>query len=194
MKLTIKAIIITAAVLGAVVSAVAHAAPVSKAVHSPVPALMSELAKYQTAEKMTDALLKKFDTLDFDVYTNQKWDRLTESHAKDILVHYPDGHTSKGLAAHIDELKPMFVFAPDTNIKTHPVRFGSGEWTGVIGVMEGTFTKPMPIGGGQTIPPTGKAFKLEMSTLGHWTKDGVMDEEYLFWDNQTFMKQIGLGQ
>ncbi len=194
MKLTIKAIIITAAVLGAVVSAVAHAAPVSKAVHSPVPALMSELAKYQTAEKMTDALLKKFDTLDFDVYTNQKWDRLTESHAKDILVHYPDGHTSKGLAAHIDELKPMFVFAPDTNIKTHPVRFGSGEWTGVIGVMEGTFTKPMPIGGGQTIPPTGKAFKLEMSTLGHWTKDGVMDEEYLFWDNQAFMKQIGLGQ
>ena len=194
MKLTIKAIIITAAVLGAVVSAVAHAAPVSKAVHSPVPALMSELAKYQTAEKMTDALLKKFDTFDFDVYTNQKWDRLTESHAKDILVHYPDGHTSKGLAAHIDELKPMFVFAPDTNIKTHPVRFGSGEWTGVIGVMEGTFTKPMPIGGGQTIPPTGKAFKLEMSTLGHWTKDGVMDEEYLFWDNQAFMKQIGLGQ
>ena len=194
MKLTIKAIIITAAVLGAVVSAVAHAAPVSKAVHSPVPALMSELAKYQTAEKMTDALLKKFDTLDFDVYTNQKWDRLTESHAKDILVHYPDGHTSKGLAAHIDELKPMFVFAPDTNIKTHPVRFGSGEWTGVIGVMEGTFSKPMPIGGGQTIPATGKAFKLEMSTLGHWTKDGVMDEEYLFWDNQTFMKQIGLGQ
>ena len=128
------------------------------------------------------------------MYTNQKWDRLTESHAKDILVHYPDGHTSKGLAAHIDELKPMFVFAPDTNIKTHPVRFGSGEWTGVIGVMEGTFSKPMPIGGGQTIPATGKAFKLEMSTLGHWTKDGVMDEEYLFWDNQTFMKQIGLGQ
>ena len=22
--------------------------------------------------------------------------------------------------------------------------------------------------------------------------DGVMDEEYLFWDNQNFMKQIGL--
>jgi hypothetical protein len=22
----------------------------------------------------------------------------------------------------------------------------------------------------------------------------VMDEEYLFWDNQTYMKQIGVGQ
>jgi hypothetical protein len=24
--------------------------------------------------------------------------------------------------------------------------------------------------------------------------DGVMDEEYLFWDNQEFMKKIGLGK
>jgi hypothetical protein len=30
--------------------------------------------------------------------------------------------------------------------------------------------------------------------VGHWTKEGVTDEEYLFWDNATFMKQIGLGQ
>ncbi|AXF84809.1 hypothetical protein DTO96_100519 [Ephemeroptericola cinctiostellae] len=192
MTLKIKIIAIITAALGSVVSISAHAAPMKKAIHSPVPALMAELAAYQDAEKTTNANLKNFDTLDFDVYTNQKWDRLTESHAKDILVHYPDGHTTKGLAAHVDELKPMFVFAPDTRIKTHPVRFGSGEWTGVIGVMEGTFTQPMPIGGGQTIPPTGKAFKLQMSTLGHWTKAGVMDEEYLFWDNQAFMKQIGL--
>jgi hypothetical protein len=30
-----------------------------------------------------------------------------------------------------------------------------------------------------------------MCTVGHW-KNGVMDEEYLFWDNQSYMKQIGL--
>ena len=66
-----------------------------------------------------------------------------------------------------------------------------GDWTSVIGVMEGTFTQPMPIGGGKFIQPTGKAFKLMMSTVGHW-KNGVMDKEYLFWDNQGFMKQIGL--
>jgi hypothetical protein len=30
-----------------------------------------------------------------------------------------------------------------------------------------------------------------MCTVGH-SKDGVMIEESLFWDNQTFMKQIGL--
>jgi hypothetical protein len=32
-----------------------------------------------------------------------------------------------------------------------------------------------------------------MSTVGHW-KNGLMDEEYLFWDNQDFMKQIGLAK
>ncbi len=151
----------------------------------------SKLARYEEAEKIGKEHLAAFDTLDFDVYTNQKWERFSESHAADILVHYPDGHTTKGLPEHIEELKPMFVFAPDTRIKTHPVRIQSGEWTSVIGVMDGTFTKPMPIGEGKTIPPTGKAFKLVMSTVGHW-KNGLMDEEYLFWDNQSFMKQIGL--
>ena len=48
--------------------------------------------------------------------------------------------------------------------------------------------------GHKTIAPTGKAYKINMATIGHWNKQGVMDEEYLFWDNQTFMKQIGLAQ
>lgn len=30
-----------------------------------------------------------------------------------------------------------------------------------------------------------------MVTVGHWV-DGVMDEEFLFWDNQAFLLQIGL--
>lgn len=60
-------------------------------------------------------------------------------------------------------------------------------------VMTGTFTHPMPIGGGKVIQPTGKKFSLPMATIGRW-KDGVMVEEFLFWDNQTYMKQIGLAQ
>ena len=137
--------------------------------------------------------LKIFDTLDFDVYSNQKWDRLSESHADDIVVTYPDGHQTRGLKAHIEELKPQFVFAPDTKIIDHPIRFGAGDWTCVTGVMTGTFSKPMPTAAGKTIPPTGKPFKLTMVTVGHW-KDGKMIEESLFWDNQAFMKQIGLAK
>jgi hypothetical protein len=71
---------------------------------------------------------------------------------------------------------------------------GRRVWTSVIGEMEGTFTTPMSIGDGKTIAPTNRPFKIVMCTVGHWTKEGVMDEEHIFWDNATFMKQIGLGQ
>lgn len=159
-----------------------------------VDSLQNELKKFTDEKALTDMRLVRFDSLDFDFYSNQDWKNFTISHADDIKVYYPDGSVSTGLyPQHIDLLTPMFAFAPDTKIKKHPVRFGSGDWTCVIGEMEGTFSKPMPIGGGKTIKPTNKPLKLSMATIGHW-KDGKMTEEYLFWDNQSFMKQIGLAQ
>jgi hypothetical protein len=158
-----------------------------------VSAADNELARFKTAETIANAHLASFDTLDFDVFTNQKWDRLKESHSADIAVHWPDGHVTHGIERHIADLKAMFVYAPDTRIQEHPVKIANGEWTSVIGIMEGTFTQPMPLGDGKSIPPTGKAFKLIMCTVGHW-KDGTMDAEYLFWDNQSYMAQIGLGK
>ena len=137
--------------------------------------------------------LKKFDVLDFDVFSNQKWNRLSESHAKDIVVTWPDGHETHGIERHIEDLKALFVYAPDLKIRVHPIRFGSGDWTAVTGYMTGTFSQPMPIGDGKTIPPTGKAFRLGMVTIGHW-KGGTMDHEWLFWDSQDFMKQLGLAK
>ena len=137
--------------------------------------------------------LKIFDTLDFDVFSNQKWDRLNESHSKDIVVTWPDGHETKGIEKHIEDLKALFVFAPDIKISEHPIRFGSGSWTTATGVMTGTFSQPMPIGEGKSIPASGKSFALGMVTVGHWA-NGTMDHEWLFWDNGDFMKQIGLAK
>jgi len=153
----------------------------------------SKLAQYEADAKAVAKHIAIFDTLDYEVFTGQQWARLHESHSEDVIVHWPDGHQTEGLAKHIEDLKAMFVYAPDTRIKVHTVKFGSGEWTAVIGVMEGTFTKPMPTPDGKTIAPTGKPFKINMCTVGHW-KNGVMDEEYLFWDNLTYMKQLGLAQ
>lgn len=85
--------------------------------------------------------LEIFDTLDFDVFSNQKWGRLGESRAKDIIVTWPDGHDTHGIEQHIKDLEAMFVYAPDIKIKVHPIRFGSGEWTAVSGFMTGTFSK-----------------------------------------------------
>jgi hypothetical protein len=140
--------------------------------------------------------LANFDDLDFRVYTNQQWQDLHKSHTKDVVVHWPDGHTTTGIEKHIEDLKYMWTFAPDNRIKEHPVRFGTadGGWTAVTGWLEGTFTKPMVLADGKIIQPTGKAYRIPMATIGHWNKQGIMFEEFLFWDNGEFMKQIGLAQ
>lgn len=176
-----------AAILAATLSTQAFADDTAAAT-----AAFAELAARQADDARIAAALETFDTLDFQVFTGQQWDRLHESHADDIVVHWPDGRETRGLDVHIGDLKYFFTFAPDTRIEQHPIRIGQGEWTGVVGVIEGTFSEPMQVGPEQFIEPTGKSYKLTMATVGHWTDEGVMDEEYLFWDNDAFYKQIGL--
>jgi hypothetical protein len=160
-----------------------------------IDSLQKLLDNIAAGNKELEKNLTTFDTLDFVVFSQQEWVRFHESHANDIVVYWPDGHHTNGLEKHIEDMKAMFVYAPDTRIKVHPIRFGNatGEWTCVTGIMEGTFTKPMPTGNGKLIQPTGKAFKLPMCTIGHW-KDGLMIEESLYWDNQTYMGQMGIGK
>jgi len=169
-----------------VVVCVPHPVPAA-----PASGAAARLARYEAAEALAKAHLAMFGTLDFEVISRQAWERLAESHSKDVVVHWPDGRETRGLEAHVQDLKRMFVYAPDTHVKAHAVEIGSGGWTSVIGITEGTFTEPMPTASGTPIPPTGKSFRLVISTVGHW-KDGVMDEEYLFWDTQSFLKQVGL--
>ena len=190
--MTMKKLALSATLLGALLGATPAAAapsdrwPGTKA-GAPTP-------KVKGMPPVVAKNLATFDDLDFRVYTGQQWADLHKSHSKDVVVHWPDGHATKGIEKHIEDLKVMFTFAPDNRIEEHPVRFGTadGEWTAVTGWLQGTFTKPMALPDGKSIPPTGKAYRIPMATIGHWGKDGVMDEEYLFWDNGEFMKQIGL--
>lgn len=142
-------------------------------------------------KQIVAANIATFDDLDFNVFSNQKWDLMSKSHAPDVIVHWPDGHITNGLDRHIDDLKAMTAYAPDMKIKSHPVKFGSGEWTCVLGEVEGTFTRPMRLGHARSIQPTMRHFRYPMTTIGRW-RNGVMVEEFLFWDNQAFMQQLGL--
>jgi hypothetical protein len=137
--------------------------------------------------------LETFDELDFEIFTHADWARLGESHAKNVRVHWPDGHYTDGIEQHVKDLAALFVWAPDTRILSHPLRVAKGELTAVTGVMQGTFTRPMPDGNGGFIQPTGKKYAINMATVGIWNRRGTMDEEFLFWDNQTFYGQIGIG-
>ena len=135
----------------AAVVAVAFAAQASG--QSPIEHPMYPPPPHEKQAPAVEKNLKVFDVLDFDVFSNQQWSRLGESHAKDIVVTWPDGHETKGIDKHIEDLKAMFVYAPDITIKVHPIRFGSGSWTTATGVMTGTFSKPMPTGDGKSVPP-----------------------------------------
>lgn len=156
--------------------------------------LKAELGESCEQEReQIDKHLETFDDLDFNAFSKQDWKRFELSHHKDIVVYWPDGHSTKGLEKHIEDMKYMFSYAPDTRITEHSVKIGQGDWTSVMGVMEGTFSKPMKMPDGTVIQPTGKKFKLNMNTLGHW-ENGLMTEEYLFWDNHAFMQQIGIAK
>jgi hypothetical protein len=139
------------------------------------------------------ARLATFDTLDYDVFSNQQWDRFAESHAPNITVTWPDGRETVGLEPHIKDLQALFVFIPDFSVKEHPVKVCQGDYTAVMGIMTGTFSQPMPTPDGKTIPPTGKSFRLLMTTVARWEGE-TMAHEWLFWDNHAFMQQIGLAQ
>ncbi|GII54220.1 hypothetical protein Pth03_26090 [Planotetraspora thailandica] len=183
------ALALTAFASGADVAEAAarHAALLPDPTTDPVP--NPPLPQGLTASERTH--LRIFDELDFDVFTHQDWDRFSESHAQNIRVHWPDGHFTDGLDAHVADMKSLFVWAPDTRIKEHALRIAMGELTAVMGVMRGTFTRPMPDGQGGFIKPTGKSYAINMTTIGIWNKQPRMSEEFLFWDNQTFYQQIG---
>lgn len=56
---------------------------------------LADLAKKQRIEKVQ---LETFDDLNFNVFSGQKWDQLGKSHAKNVIVHWPDGRTTTGIA------------------------------------------------------------------------------------------------
>jgi hypothetical protein len=115
------------------------------------------------------AHLRTFDELDFDVFSHADWSRLGESHAQNIRVHWPEGHYTDGVDKHIADLAAMFVWAPDTRIKEHPIRIAKNDLTSVTGVMRGTFTRPMPDGKGGSFRRTARSSPSTWSPSGSGT-------------------------
>ena len=150
---------------------------------------------YAVLESQDDVVVKanieRFDTLDFEAFSKQNWELFNDIHSEDVVVVFPDGRKTVGIEQHDKDIAAMYEFAPDMRVTSHPIKIGSGDWTAVTGVIEGTFTQPMMLPDGTEIPPTGKSFKIPMATVAHW-KDGKIIEENLFWDTSAMMAQMGL--
>lgn len=137
--------------------------------------------------------LRAQERYDFDVFNKQKWERLGETHADGLVVVWPDGRETQGLHAHIQDLKALALPMPDLRVSAHPLKFGHGEWTLVLADLKGSFTREMPLPAGRTAPPTGKQLELRIAVVSHW-KDGKIDRKLLFYDQQAWLRQLGLAR
>jgi len=151
-------------------------------------------AEPRNEKERVQANLERFDKLDFDAYSGRKDMKLfRDLHCADVKVVFPDGRTTIGIDQHVADIDGLFNGTPDSRITAHPISFGSGEWTATTGVLEATFSEPMKLPDGKSIPPTGRKVRLPMATIARW-KDGCIAEEHLFWDNAEYVKQLGLGK
>ena len=105
--------------------------------------------------------LKGMDDLDFIGWNNGDWTGVfAHHHTDDVLVDWKGQAPTRGIQQHIDAMKAYVESAGGTppQITSHPIAFGSGEWTCVIGEFEG---------GGR------------MVTVAKW-HDGAIAEEYIW--------------
>jgi hypothetical protein len=66
------------------------------ALQAKVYSLQKELKKFTGEKALTGQRLLRFDSLDFDFYSGQKWNSFAISHADNIKVYYPDGSSTEG--------------------------------------------------------------------------------------------------
>jgi hypothetical protein len=105
--------------------------------------------------------LKSMDELDFTGWNGADWDGVfARLHTDDVFVQVHGQPPTHGVREHIDAMK---AFVESTGgapiqVSSHPITFGSGDWTCVVGELAG---------GGR------------MVTVAKWS-DGAIAEEYVW--------------
>lgn len=112
-------------------------------------------------DEQAEKNLKGMDELDFVGWNNADWDGVfAHYHTDDVLVDWKGQETTHGVQEHIDAMKAYVESAGGTppQIKSHPIAFGSGEWTCAVGEFEDGS---------------------RMVTVAKW-RDGAIAEEYIW--------------
>lgn len=130
-----------------------------------------------------------------EAWNTRDWETYGFFHDHDDVVVYWPGRSDTptlGGPAHTLESQKFCAAFPDNKV-THPypVLFGEGDFTCFVTHFGGTFTAPLETPDGSVIQPTGKSFDVLFSTTAKW-RNGKIVEEWLFFDNGSFYKQIGL--
>ena len=152
--------------------------------------LEAQVAAHATERAQTARHLETFAEMDLVAFNNRDMDRIREIHADNVIVYNPDGGETSLFPPHAEELQFLFDTF-DLKIPEHIVSFGFGEWTAGISIPEGRWVKPITTPDGTVLQPTGKPVRLKVATIARW-ENGRIAEEYLFWDNADWDRQIGL--
>ncbi|MEM1180780.1 MAG: ester cyclase [Acidobacteriota bacterium] len=156
-------------------------------------ALREKVTAFEAERAATAFHLARFDELDLVAFNDRDMKRLAELHADDVTVYNPEGTITRGMTPHHEEELQFLFDTFDLKIPVHLVQFGYGEWTAGISICEGSWIKPITLPDGTVQEPTGKEIKIKVATIARW-EDGRIAEEYLFWDNADWNRQIGLGE
>ena len=154
--------------------------------------LQAQVDAYRVERAETAKNLKTFDDLDLVAFNNRDMEHIRQIHAENVKVYNPDGTITEPMDPHADELQFLFDTF-DFKVVKHIVGFGFGEWTAGISISEGKWIKPITLPDGTVLQPTGKPVSVKIATIARWENDRIA-EEYLFWDNADWNRQIGMGQ
>jgi SnoaL-like protein len=104
--------------------------------------------------------LNSMDDLDFTAWNTPDWDLFRQLHSADVHVEVNGQEDTDGIDAHIKAMKSLIEHAggQPMQVQSHPISFGSGEWTCVVGEF---------------------ASGARMVTIARW-RDGAIAEEYIW--------------
>lgn len=136
-------------------------------------------------------LMKQAD----DAFNSRDLDTMDGFHHP-LVVAYTTGamnEPTRSLPPHHQVCVDVISAFPDVHVHNdpYPIQFGQGEWTTAISRMTGTFAGEMIGPDGQRVPPTGRSFDVKFTTTARW-QNGLIVEEWVFWDQPTLLQQIGL--
>jgi SnoaL-like protein len=79
--------------------------------------------------------LKSMDHLDFTAWNTPDWDLFRQLHTEDVHVEVSGQEVTHGINAHVDAMKSLIEQSggQPMQVQSHPISFGSGEWTCVVG-------------------------------------------------------------
>ena len=135
------------------------------------------------------ALFQQVDRA-FSVQDYEKFDRLHAEHVTVSGAMMPE--PTKGRVAHHQSMEAFFKAFPDMRIdKDYLKLFGEGDQICAVSMMRGTHLGPLTGSHGQTYPPSGKTFAVQLCTVAK-IEHGEITEEWVYFDSLSLMSQLGL--